>query len=129
MCLTHGNGLRPRLVEGDENRREVLAVTCEVKTVRSFPNGNLWHHGSRGIQVHGALWSGWLHNPFPPAMLITPSSVQDPDCAPAGRYDLTCACPDASWKNNGAIGLGVLQFPQHCECGLTDTDAFVDVVP
>jgi hypothetical protein len=126
MCPTHGNGLRPRFVEGDENRREVLAVTCEVKTVRSFPNGNLWYHGSRGIQVYGALWSGWLQNPFAPPMLTTPRQYKI--LIVRRLDDLTCACPDASWDNNGATGLGVLQFLQHCDCGLTDTDDFLDMI-
>jgi hypothetical protein len=56
--------------EGADGGYTVL--TAEFKTVRTFPDQNLWYRGARGVQTAAAMWSGYAANPRAPALLLSP---------------------------------------------------------
>jgi hypothetical protein len=126
QCPKHCARNGPAVMEENGNRGEVLAVTCEVKTASTFPTGRVWYHGSRGIQLLGALWSGWRANPFAPALLVSPEQYKLLIVRRPG--DITCACPSVTWKVSGDTGLRAVQFPDGYACEETASETFPDVI-
>jgi hypothetical protein len=70
-CRVHERENASELEESAQKGNSSLAMSVEFKTSATFPAGNTWYHGSRGVQALGALWSGWEKNPFAPALLLT----------------------------------------------------------
>jgi hypothetical protein len=70
-CRVHEREDASELEESAQKGNSSLAMSVEFKTSATFPAGNTWYHGSRGVQALGALWSGWEKNPFAPALLLT----------------------------------------------------------
>jgi hypothetical protein len=126
LCPAHGINGRCKEVDESGLSEGVTVLTCEFKTVESFPYGRVWYHGSRGHQVLGGLWSGWLRNPFAPALLLSPAQfklfiVRNPG-------DRTCACARADWNNDGDIGLMVHQYPADYDSGVTTSYEFLQML-
>jgi hypothetical protein len=125
-CAAHG-GARTAKHEGKLGRREsTMVLTCEFKTAQAFPYGRIWYHGSRGLQLLGGLWSGWVQNPYAPAMVLSQQQfklllVRNPG-------DISCACASSDWKNEGIMGMTVHQFPTGYDSGNTSNPEFLDML-
>jgi hypothetical protein len=125
-CVAHGGATTARNEGGCTRLESAMVLTCEFKTAQTFPYGRVWYHGSRGLQLLGSLWSGWLLNAYAPALLLSPQQfklllVRD-------SADISCACASADWKNEGILGLTVHQFPSGYESGKTSSREFLEML-
>jgi hypothetical protein len=125
-CAAHGGATTDKH-EGKLARPEsAMVLTCEFKTAQAFPYGRVWYHGSRGLQLLGGLWSGWVRNPYAPALLL--SQQQFKLLVVRNPGEISCACASSDWKNEGIIGLTVHQFPPGYESRKTSAPDFLDML-
>jgi hypothetical protein len=125
-CAAHG-GARTAKHEGKLARPEsAMVLTCEFKTAQGFPYERIWYHGSRGLQLLGGLWSGWVRNPCAPALLL--SQQQFKLLLVRDQGAISCACASSDWENEGIMGLTVHQFPTGYDSGNTSDPEYLDML-
>jgi hypothetical protein len=115
-CRTHERGHASELDKSAQIGNSSLAMSVEFKTSATFPAGNTWYHGSRGVQALGALWSGWEKNPFAPALLLTQEQFKV--LLVRNTVNLGCSCKNESLqvfefpscRTGGMAATGTMQF-------------------
>jgi hypothetical protein len=106
--------------------QDVLVLSAEFKSAAAFPRTSTWYHGSRGLQALGALWSGWLTNPFAPAILLTPQNFKLLLVRDAENSE--CACTFRNEETEGRRNFAMYQFPSGYACGNTKSPEFIKML-
>jgi hypothetical protein len=127
VCHDHGLAAKERLDDGHHTEsNDVLVMTCEFKTGNGFPYGHVWYHWNRGLRALGGLWSGWLLNPYAPAVMLSPRQFKL--LLVRNKRDMRCACPKDTWESDGDTGLTAFVFPGGYYAGRTDSMAFIEML-